>query len=118
MSDFKIKVLADGLHFDYDLSFELVDSFSQKVLLILNTWKTEFAYDESAGVEYQSVMEGRVKSSALESFFMLSLKEQLPEFKTLDTFTLDFNRKKSEAKVSFIAYSIDGLIAKIDSFKL
>ena len=119
MIDFKINLLnEESSHFDYDLSFSQTDSFAQRVLLTLNTWKKEFVYNIDKGIDYQAILSSTFSSRSLESFFLYELNTQLADFKSLDNFVLEFNKATGEAKVSFIAYSVDEQKAQITEFKI
>jgi hypothetical protein len=119
MADFGIKSInIEGTHFDIDISFKKTDSFSQKVLLTLNTWKNEFVYDVTKGIDYQAVLSENFSAKSLEAFFLFSLKEQIQEFDTFDNYKLDYNKSKQTANISFTAYSKTGESVKIDSFAI
>ncbi len=119
MADFEIKSInLEGTHFDIDISFNKTDSFAQKVLLTLNTWKKEFVYDTKKGVDYQTILRDDFNSKNLEAFFLFSLKEQIEDFETFDNYKLDYNKSKQTANISFTAYSKTGESVKIDSFAI
>ncbi|MBL1293350.1 MAG: hypothetical protein COB61_005715 [Thiotrichales bacterium] len=118
MDDFKIKILKDGFHFDYEISFEKTDSFTQRVLLTLNTWKNEFAYDTEKGIDYHHVLSNKIPARALESFFLSSLKKQLSDFDTFDNYTLDYDKTEQTAHISFRAYSTTGEVVEIKNFEI
>ena len=118
--DFKIKSISgeNMTHFDIELNFEQVSSFSQRVLLILNTWKNEFAYNIGTGIDYQAILKEDFSSKTLEAFFLYSLQEQLDDFDTLSKFEAEFNRVTGEAKINFIAHSKTDETATISNFTI
>ena len=118
--DFKIKSISgeNMTHFDLELNFEQVSSFVQRVLLVLNTWKNEFAYNIDKGTDYEAIMKEDFSSKTLEAFFLYTLKEQIEEFDTISNFTAEFNRVTGEAKINFIAYSTTGSTATITNFNI
>lgn len=118
--DFKIKSISgeNMTHFDLELNFEQVSSFAQRVLLVLNTWKNEFAYNIDKGTDYEAIMKEDFSSKTLEAFFLYTLKEQIEEFDTISNFTAEFNRVTGEAKINFIAYSTTGSTATITNFNI
>lgn len=118
--DFKIKSISgeNMTHFDIELDFEQVNSFAQRVLLVLNTWKKEFAYNVRGGVDYEAMLKEDFSSKTLEAFFLYSLKEQLEEFDTISSFQAEFNRQTGEAKINFIAHSINDETATVKNFTI
>lgn len=119
MSDFLIKQTdEEGSHFDYDPSFTETESFAQKVLLLLNTWSKEFAYDTKKGIDYHSVMQNNYPASSLEAFFLFNLRKQITVFDTFDTYSMDYNRNTGLLKISFIAYSTTGESVEINNFEI
>jgi len=119
MADFEIKSIdLESTHFDIDISFTKTDSFAQKVLLTLNTWKNEFAYDVTKGIDYRTVLSESFSAKSLEAFFLFSLKDQIKEFDTFDNYTLDYNRTTQTANISFIAYSLTGGSVQIENFDI
>lgn len=118
--DFKIKSISgeNMTHFDIELNFEQVSSFSQRVLLILNTWKNEFAYNIGKGIDYQAILKEDFSSKTLEAFFLYSLQEQLDDFDTISKFEAEFNRVTGEAKINFIAHSKTDETATISNFTI
>lgn len=119
MNDFKLKKLDDNSsYFDFELSFEVVDSFAQKLLLLLNTWTREFAYDTKKGIDYENILKENFSPRFLESFFLYTLKKQLSSFETFDDFVAEYDRINSSVKISFIAYSKSGEEVTIDNFEL
>lgn len=120
MTDFKIENISldNHSHYDININFEKVDSFAQRVLLTLNTWKNEFAYDVEGGVDYEAVLNDNFSSRTLEAFFIHTLKEQLKDFSSLNNFVLEFDKSNSVAKVSFIAYSVDNQKATVENFEI
>ena len=117
MFDFKIVELENG-RFDYDLSFEKTSSFAQRVLLVLNTWKTEFSYHQEAGLDYLSIFRGKYKSEAIESFFILSLNENLEDFEKLTEFKLTYSNNKKIAYVTFLVFSKNGESHYVENYEL
>lgn len=119
MEDFKLKILDfESTHFDYEISFEKTDSFAQRVLLTLNTWKNEFAYDTSKGVDYHTVLKDNFSTRSLEAFFLFTLKKQLEDFDTFDKYRLDYNQTTQTAYISFTAYSLEGEEVVIENFEI
>lgn len=119
MADFKVKSInEEGTHFDIDISFNKTDSFAQKVLLTLNTWKKEFVYDTQKGIDYQTILRDDFNSKNLEAFFLFSLKEQIEDFETFDNYRLDYQKEKQTANISFVAYSKSGESARIENFTI
>lgn len=119
MFDFKLKVLNfESTHFDYEVTFEKTESFAQRVLLTLNTWKDEFAYDTDKGIDYHTVLKENFSTRSLEAFFLFSLKKQLKDFSTFDGYKLDYNQSTQTAHISFTAYSLDGEEVVIDNFEI
>lgn len=119
MNDFKLNLLDEtSSHFDIDISFEKVQSFAQRVLLTLNTWSDEFAYNTKKGIDYKAVLKSSFSPQSLEAFFLFSLKKQLSDFDTLDSFEAEYNQIEATVKVSFIAYSKTGENTSIDNFEL
>ncbi len=119
MADFQIKnINSNHTHFDIDISFKKIDSFAQKLLLILNTWKNEFAYDTTAGIDYYAVLSKDFSMKSLEAFFLFSLKDQIKEFDTFDEYVLVYNYETQTANISFTAYSISGESKRIDNFEI
>lgn len=118
--DFKIKSISgeNMTHFDIELDFEQVNSFAQRVLLVLNTWKKEFAYNVRGGVDYEAILKEDFSSKTLEAFFLYSLKEQLEDFDTISSFQAEFNRQTGEAKINFIAHSINNETATVKNFTI
>lgn len=118
--DFKIKSISgeNMTHFDIELDFEQVSSFAQRVLLVLNTWKKEFAYNVRGGVDYEAMLKEDFSSKTLEAFFLYSLKEQLEDFDTISSFQAEFNRQTGEAKINFIAHSINDETATVKNFTI
>lgn len=118
--DFKIKSISgeNMTHFDIELNFEQVSSFSQRVLLILNTWKNEFVYNIGKGIDYQAILKEDFSSKTLEAFFLYSLQEQLDDFDTISKFEAEFNRVTGEAKINFIAHSKIDETATISNFTI
>ena len=118
--DFKIKSISgeNMTHFDIELDFEQVNSFAQRVLLVLNTWKKEFAYNVRGGVDYEAILKEDFSSKTLEAFFLYSLKEQLEDFDTISSFQAEFNRQTGEAKINFIAHSINDETATVKNFTI
>ncbi|NCB10299.1 MAG: hypothetical protein EOM78_01535 [Erysipelotrichia bacterium] len=118
--DFKIKSISgeNMTHFDIELNFEQISSFSQRVLLILNTWKNEFAYNIGKGIDYQAILKEDFSSKTLEAFFLYSLQEQLDDFDTISKFEAEFNRVTEEAKINFIAHSKTDETATISNFTI
>ncbi len=119
MADFKVhEIDLDGGHFDIDIGFIKVDNFAQEVLLTLNTWKNEFAYDVKKGLDYDTIMRENFSSRSLEAFLLFNLKRQLQNFDTFDNYKLEYDKLNSQASVSFIAYSTTGQSVSIDNFTL
>lgn len=117
MNDFKINPLnLESTHFDYDLSFTKTDSFAQRVLLVLNTWKNEFVYDTNKGVDYHTVMSENFNHKVLESFILYTLKKQMLDFDTITQWRMDYRKEKSTAYISFIAHSLDGKTAVVENY--
>lgn len=118
--DFKIKSISgeNMTHFDLELDFEQVNSFAQRVLLVLNTWKNEFAYNVRGGVDYEAMLKEDFSSKTLEAFFLYTLKEQLEDFDTISKFEAEFNRQTGEAKINFIAHSKEGDTATVKNFTI
>ena len=119
MEDFKLKILNDeSSHFDYEIPFEKTDSFAQRVLLTLNTWKDEFVYDTTKGVDYHTILKDNFSTRSLEAFFLFTLKKNLEDFDTFDKYKLDYNKSTQTAYISFTAYSIDGTEVVIENFEI
>lgn len=118
--DFKIKSISgeNMTHFDLELDFEQVNSFAQRVLLVLNTWKNEFAYNVRGGVDYEAMLKEDFSSKTLEAFFLYTLKEQLEDFDTISKFEAEFNRQTGEAKINFIAHSKQSDTATVKNFTI
>lgn len=119
MEDFKLNIQDENAsHFDYAIPFEKVDSFAQRVLLTLNTWTSEFAYDTTKGIDYETMMRDDFPSRSLEAFFLFNLKKQLSDFETLDEFIAEHDKKNGHVYISFIAYSKTGYAYKLNEFQL
>jgi hypothetical protein len=118
-TDLKLKILNDeSSHFDIDLSSEGVASFAQRVLLTLNTWKSEFSYDSEKGIDYPTILKENFSPRYLEAFFLFSLKSQLPDFDTMDNFEAEHDKVNARVKISFIAYSTTGEETTINQFQI
>jgi len=117
--DFKIiPTNLEGTHFDIDISFKKVDSFAQKILLILNTWESEFVYDTKKGIDYRTVLNENFNAKYLESFFLYSLKKQLKSFDTFTNYKINFNKETKIATITFTAFSKTGESVMIENFEL
>jgi len=109
MYDFKIHEADEsGAYFDYDIGFVKVESFAQRVLLTLNTWQGEFAYDTDKGIDFQTILKNDFPIRSLEAFFLFNLKRQLPDFDTIDGFKAEHDIASSTVTISFTAYSKTG----------
>lgn len=119
MNDFKVKPLnLEGTHYDYEVPFIKVQSFAQRVLLILNTWKNEFVYDTDKGVDYYTVLSENFHHSALEPFLLFTFRKQMIDFDTITNWKLEYNKVDSAAFISFIAYSKDEQTVVIDNYEI
>lgn len=119
MNDFKVRPLnEEGTHFDYEQPFIKVQSFAQRVLLLLNTWKNEFVYDINKGVDYYTVLSENFHHSALEPFLLFTLRKQMIDFDTISDWKLEYNKADSTAFISFIAYSKDGQTVTVDNYAI
>lgn len=109
-------------HFDIEISngdFIKTDSFAQRVLLSLNTWFSEFVYQQTTGVDYMAVLKDtKISSSRIESFILSSLLKDLEDFETLEDFELKFDENTQIASISFVAYSKTGQSAKVKNKEL
>jgi len=109
MLDFTVKEIPGSVgYFDFDPTMETTQSFEQRVALMMNTWKKEFAYNIDRGINYEAILKGDVSARSLEAFFVYSLREQLDDFERLDGFSLEHNRATGEVKVGFRAISKAG----------
>jgi len=119
MSDLKVvPINIEMTHFDYDSAFIKTESFAQKVVLVLNTWKKEFVYDEKKGIDYETIMSENFPHQVLESFFLFSLKENIEDFNTITEWKIDYNQLKSTAYISFIAHSKSGETVYIENYQI
>lgn len=119
MKDFKLDLLNEtASHFDYKIPFEGVDSFAQRVILLLNTWKNEFAYNSEKGIDYETIIRDNFSPLSLEPFFLFHLKKQLIDFETLDNFKAEHDKKNAYVFISFIAYSKSGEQVTIEKLSI
>jgi hypothetical protein len=120
VQDLKIKQISNG-YFDYDFTeagIEKTESFAQRLILTLNTWKAEFLYNTEEGIDYLSLFKSYHKSKAIESFFIFSLRENLLDFDFLTEFNLSWSIDKKTAYVCFVAHSKNGEKADIVKFEI
>lgn len=118
--DFKVEATAlSTSHFDYEIPFKKTNSFSQRLLLKLNTWLNEYAYDLYDGVDYVAVFKNDAyDSEKIESFFLSALLANMEDFENFEDFDMQYKESTGEAFISFTAYSKTGQSAKIDNFQV
>lgn len=120
MVDLKITTIeTSAAHFDYEIPFKKTDSFAQRLMLKLNTWLNEYAYDLYDGVDYTAVFKNNAyDSEKIESFFLSALLANMEDFENFEDFEMQYKDATGEAFISFTAYSKTGQSAKIEQFQI
>ncbi len=124
MVDLKIESISGETqkHFDFVLDskgFIKTESFAQRVLLSLNTWISEFAYNKTTGVDYIAVFTDlKLSSDKIESFVFATLSKDMSDFSTLRNFELKIDEISNSASIGFVAYSTTGQSAEISDFEI